>query len=303
MPLDFFESEELTLKLSKKAKIITAVVLAACVVGTVFYKVYQDNHKPEDPPTVEAKPLITSQVILDNKGVKMTAKSLAFGSGTEGTTVRILIENDTEHTITIPEVQLGSVNGVMIDAKAGWEVPAGKKMHENIEFDASQLSYAGITSVKTVEFKTPIYSVSDDGKETTLLYSPSVIHLTTSVNPDFVQPLNTDGYELVSRDGFKAVFQAYDKTRHNGYIMVQNTTPYCVDVAVNSLKVNGVEIETTDDLLNEEVNAGMVKYVTVNLGDAEPQTIAISFVVKDSQTEDILFTTDEASFSFQTAES
>ena len=291
------------MKNKKKTAIIVillAVITVGAVAGFLFLRNREEASQPE-MPQVEAKPLLEAQEILNQKGVKITAKSLNMATETEGAKLRLLVENDTDATIRIDTPMLSSINNIMVDSTIDGKVEAGKKMHKEILFDYDQIKTASITTIKTLGFSLNIYQVSEDGASEELLYASAPIALRTTVDPDFVQSLDTDSAEINSQDGFSASIRALDKGRNNAYMVLKNETPYDVTVHLDSVSVNGSMPSVETETFSTDIAAGKVRFTAVPLGHIgeDISKFGVSFSLVGYKDQAPIMTTSIGNFSMR----
>lgn len=277
-------------KLIGVAVLVTVLVVVAIVMGS------QDNHKPQldGEPTVEKSGLIEEQVLMDQEQFKVTAKELAAPTGEKGAMLRFLFENDSNETLSIPSIQMSSVNGVMIDAATDCVVEAGKKMHKDIVFDKDQMDEAGITTISDIYFTAPVFSISEDGKSQTLVYKSAPIHVKTNAEDVPQSDQVQGGTNLVDQDGFQAVLCSYSAATRTCKLLLHNNAENSVTASIASLGINQETqpAEVMSGLLNVSITGGMSRFVDVSLPDgAEVKTFGISFAISDYNTEAPLFTT------------
>ncbi len=94
--------------------------------------------------TQEQEPL----VLVDQDGIKISF--LGIGEDYLGSTLKLKIENNSEHNITVQQRDM-SINGIMIDGILSSDVSAGKIANDAVSILASDLEENGIEQIDNVE--------------------------------------------------------------------------------------------------------------------------------------------------------
>ncbi len=99
---------------------------------------------------------IEETVLVDESGVKITAKSLSVDE-IFGPSVKLLIENNSGKDLTF-QCRDASVNGYMIGTMMSVDVVNGKKANDNLTFMSSDLESCGIETIADIEFSLHIFT-------------------------------------------------------------------------------------------------------------------------------------------------
>lgn len=229
--------------------------------------------------TKEKEVTIEEQVLVDQDGVKITAKSMS--TSLFGPELKILIENDSDVDLCV-QTRSASVNGFMVDTMISEDVAAGKKSNTSIVFSAQALSECGITTFTEMEFYFHVFT-SDDWET---YFDSAWINVKTSAYGNYEQTIDDSGEVLYDEDGIKIIgknLSKYDSFFGPGLIVyIENNTDTDFTVQVRDTSVNGFMIDT---VMSQEVVAGK-KAIT-----------AITFLKSDLEENDITeITSIEASF-------
>ena len=283
----------------KKLLFVFAILAMFAITGCGSKPVNNSVAKVEsNSKTVKAT--ISETVILDQNGVKVTAKSLSYGS-TLGPEIKLLIENDSDRDITI-QSRYFSVNGLMIDSIFSEDVATGKKANSEITIMDSDLKVAGITAIKDIEFDLVVMDMNsfDD------LFEVKGIKLTTSAT-DYVQSYNSGGALAIDQDGVKIyVLKKDDKTSFWGadiYVYIENNTGKNITVQTRDVSVDGFMVDPT---FSSDVAAGKKAYDTItfyeddlkNNGITDIKSIELKFDVFDADSWDDIFVSDVKKITF-----
>jgi len=208
---------------------------------------------------------IDETVILDQDGIKITAKSLVYDN-TWGPELKVLIENNSSENIVVTSRET-SVNGAMIDFTFYCDIAAEKKSNEGISIYKADLETASITTIKEIQFKIRV-SNQDTYNE---IIETDFITITTNASPDFVQKFDDSGEVVYNDNSFKVVFRglvinesSIYRTRLTFY--VENNTDQSVTLRTRDLSINGFMF---DDNMYATVGAGKVIYCAITLSDSD----------------------------------
>ena len=97
---------------------------------------------------------ITEQVVLDQAGIKITAKAIEKDGWDTG--LKVMIENNTDKEITVQARDV-CVNGCVIEHTFSSDVTAGMKANDFIRFSESGLERSGITTIADISLKFHIF--------------------------------------------------------------------------------------------------------------------------------------------------
>lgn len=182
---------------------------------------------------------IEESVLLDQNGVKITAKSLDK-SGWMGPELKLLIENSTEKNLTV-QVRDASVNGYMISTSMSEDVSAGKKANGEITFSSASLEAAGISTFADMEFS---FHISDEEWETYL--NSDMITVRTAAADTYTQAYDDSGVEVFNSNGIRVVSKGLNSGDIFGTGVVfyaHNDTDATVIISDRDCSVNGFMID------------------------------------------------------------
>ena len=194
----------------------------------------EDEEKVTQEPEEEAfnvLPTIGETVLLDEKGVKITATGLTYTK--YDAELSLLIENNSDKEVSIIAGSAGyccnAVNGYMVaDGYLNEDVSAGKKAKETIAFSLKELAIYGITEIAEIQVGFEI----DMGEDEEFYTGPRIVKTLVADTYDFAR--NTYRENVSSKDLERdydctiEVFQETEKVVMDGltlvsYAMVRNS--------------------------------------------------------------------------------
>lgn len=182
---------------------------------------------------------IEESVLLDQNGVKITAKSLDK-SGWMGPELKILIENSTEKNLTV-QVRDASVNGYIISTSMSEDVAAGKKANGEITFSNTSLKGSGVSTFADMEFS---FHIIDEEWETYL--DSEMITVRTAAADTYIQAYDDSGVEVFNSNGIRVVSKGLNSGDIFGTGVVfyaHNDTDATVIISDRDCSVNGFMID------------------------------------------------------------
>ena len=213
---------------------------------------------------------IDEQVLLDDVGVKITAKSLD-NSGFWGPDLKILIENESDSNLTV-QVRDSSVNGYMISTSISSEVVSGKKVNDSITFSSSDLKLAGINTIADMEFSFHIFYT--DNWDT--YYDSDIVSIKTSVADSYNYEFDDSGDVLIDQNGVKIVLKGLSKDSSilgpAVLLYIENNTNEGITIQARNTSVNGFMI---DPIFSSEIgpNKKIIDDLTFMSSDMEENGI------------------------------
>ena len=184
---------------------------------------------------------IKEQVLLDQSGIKITAKSLDFDD-LFGPVIRVLIENNSGKNITV-QARNVSVNGYMVDPIFSADVSNGKKANDGITIMQNELDRLGIKTIADVEFKFHIFE--SDSYEN--YYDSKPVVIKTSAADTYKYSYDDSGKLLYNANGLKIVYKGLDTSDEifgpRVMLYLENTGSKDVCVQVRDVSVNGYMID------------------------------------------------------------
>lgn len=197
----------------------------------------QSTAKPTET-TQNTKVSIEETVLLEEAGVKITAKSIS--DGLFGAEVKLLIENNSGKDLVV-QTRNTAVNGFMVDSILSAQVRSGKKANESLTFVSADLERSGIEKVAQMEFSFHIFT--SDNWETYLDSQPVTVN--TSIFPTYQQKIDDSGETVYEENGVKIVVRGLTTGVLGPEIEVymENTGDKAVLVQVRDISVNGFLME------------------------------------------------------------
>lgn len=327
------------MKHKKIIAIITGIILLMTGCGTVGKssekKAEGEQVKKEETKVsidgfnTEGK--IEETVLIDENGVKVTAKSLEYTE--DQAELTLVIENNSERNYTFYSGTLGyscnSMNGYMIDdGYFNTDVAAGKKANEVMKFDLKQLMAFGINEIadvqigigmndedynethfEPVQIKTPLAEKYDYKKDT---YQAAMKNKVVETLYG-MKLLSYSDKELYNKNGLKIVSEAViEKSGGERAVFVEivNDTAETLHSSFSDISLNNLVV-TYSTWQTDKINPGMRKIVALDtsnmLDDSLKETFGISkigkvacnFAVKDKEYNIV---GDEEQLSFEISE-
>lgn len=254
----------------------------------------------EEKPTKTAEATIEETVLLDDAGVKVTAKSL--GSGWMGPELTLLIENNSGKTLTF-QCRNSSVNGYMCENMMSCDVADGKKANDTLSFSANQLQLSGVENIAEMQFSLHVFDTNtwED------YYDSSLITLKTSIADSFEQTYDDSGDVCYDDGGIKIVVKGLSTADSwlgpSVIVEVINTSDTDITVQTRDVSINGFMISP---LFSTDVGAGKraVNGVTFASYDLEAngietiESVELSFHVFDMHSWNDIVDTDTVTINF-----
>lgn len=244
---------------------------------------------------------IEETVLVDEKGIKITAKELSADS-LFGPELKLLIENNSEKNLTI-QARNTSLNGYMIESMMSVDVAAGKKANDSITFMSSDLETCGIDAIADMGFAFHVFTTED---WETYLDTPQ-LQLKTSIADSYEYVYDNTGLPVYEGNGVKIVAKGLsenDSIFGPGLILyLHNTNDQAVTVQVREVSVNGFMV---DSLFSEDMMPGKhaVSAVTFLSSDLEDNgitnitNIELSFHIFETDSWDSIADTDTITLNF-----
>lgn len=238
----------------------------------------------ETPPELEAS--IQETVLVDESGIKITAKSLDPES-LFGPELKLLIENTSGKNLTV-QCRGASVNGYMVETMMSVDVVDGKKANDSLTFMRSDLELCGITTIAEMEFSFHIFTT--DEWEDYLDTDPIV--LKTSAADSYQQPVDDSGDTAYEADGIRIVVKGLSEDDFLGpsiVVFIENTSGQSIMVQARDVSINGFMVEP---IFSAEVISGKKAVSSITFMNSELEeneitaieTVELSFYIFDSST-------------------
>ena len=199
----------------------------------------EQAEKTEEPE--EAGVTISEAVLVDEAGVKITAKSLAT-DGFFGPEIKLLIENNSGKDLTF-QCRNASVNGYMVETMMSVDVVNGKKANDSLTFMESDFEACGIEAIAEMEIAFHIFDMAE--WETYL--DTDAIQIKTSIADTFEYTYDDSGELAYEGNGVKIVVKglAEDESIFGPSIVVyiENTGDKDVTVQTRDVSINGFMVD------------------------------------------------------------
>lgn len=267
----------------------------------------EDKDKAEEPEGEESdnaesgKVTITEQVLLEQDGIKITAKELTEDSFL-GPEVGILIENSGEKNVTV-QVRNMSVNGIMMEPMFSCDVAAGKSANDGITFMNTELEKAGIEIIQNMEFSFHVF----DSESWDTIFDTENIYLATSADGAGEQAVDDAGQLVLEQEGISITIKEVESEDSfwgtDIYVYIKNESEQNVTVQARSVSINGIMVEP---VFSCEVAAGKKAYDTITFlesdltenGIESIDELELSFSVFNTDSWDTIFDSDNIQVSF-----
>lgn len=242
---------------------------------------------------------ISETVLLDESGVKVTAKSLNM-DGAFGPEIKVLIENNSGQPLTF-QCENSSVNGYMIENSLSADVMDGKKANDGISFDSSSLENCGISTITDVEFSFHIFNTDtwDDYLKT------DAIQIKTSAADTYNQEYDDSGETVYDSNGIKIVAKGLSEDMFGQCIVlyIENNSDENITVQAENTSVNGFMIEPfqSTDVLSGKRAVDTLSFMNEELEENEItdiETVEVSFNIADANSWDSIVHTDAVTLTF-----
>lgn len=259
----------------------------------------EQAEKPEEPEKTEVT--ISEAVLVDEDGVKITAKSLATDE-LFGPEIKLLIENNSGKDLTF-QCRNASVNGYMVETMMSVDVVNGKKANDSLTFMESDFEACGIDAIADMEIAFHIFDMSD--WETYM--DTDAIQIKTSIADTFEYTYDDSGDLAYEGNGVKIVVKGLaEDTSILGpsiVVYIENTGDKDVTVQTRDVSINGFMV---DAMFSCDVVAGKRAVDTITFMDSDLEenditaieNVELSFHVFDFDGWDTIVDTDVVNINF-----
>lgn len=279
-----------------------------------------------DDPQIEVEPhefkktaTIEETVLVDESGVKITAKELTYGNYAAELT--LVIENNSDKDLSFIANSIGyscnSINGYMVpEGYLNCDVAAGKKANDTISIGYDTLMLYGIYEIADIEIG---FDISDDDYNHTYT-GPRTIQTTAAGNYDYDTPCYRESiaskesqaqydYSVpyfssdvaYEENGLIIASQAVMENEDGEHILlleVVNTTNEIVGVSTTNIDINGLCV-CDSTWSYDSINPGKTAIVDIDLssvlepeyweiyGIAEVGNVALKVSFKDGDSNEV----------------
>lgn len=260
-----------------------------------------NNTNSETEQPVKAEAVIEETVLIDEGGVKITAKSLSMDE-IFGAELKLLIENNSGKDLTI-QCRNASVNGYMVETMMSVDIADGKKANDAITFMDSDFAACGITDVADMEFAFHMFTTDD--WETYL--DTAQIQLKTSIAETYEYTFDDSGDVAYDTNGIKVIIKglAEDASIFGPSIVVyiENNTNKAFTVQSRDVSINGFMVDAvfSCDVMPGKKAVDTVTFLSSELEENEItaiEDVELSFHIFDTESWDGIVDTDVVSISF-----
>lgn len=184
---------------------------------------------------------ISEAVLVDEAGVKITAKSLET-DGIFGPEIKLLIENNSGKDLTF-QCRNASVNGYMVETMMSVDVVNGKKANDSLTFMESDFEACGIEEIADIEIAFHIFDTA--GWETYL--DTDAIQIKTSIADTYKYTYDDSGDLVYEGNDIKIVVKglAEDASVFGPSIVVyiENNSDKNITVQTRDVSIDGFMVE------------------------------------------------------------
>lgn len=244
---------------------------------------------------------ISETVLVDEAGVKVTAKSLDYG-GLFGPEIKLLVENNSGKDLTF-QSRNASVNGYMIETMMSVDVADGKKANDSLTFMDSDLKACGIDTVADMEFSLHIFTAEDweDYLNTPL------IQLKTAAAASYQYAFDDSGDLLYSGDGIKIVAKGLSEDQSifgpSIVVYIENNSGRDITVQTRDVSINGFMAEAifSSDVLTGKRAVDAITFLSSDLEENEITSfdeVELSFHIFESAGWNTIVDTDIITMTF-----
>lgn len=258
-----------------------------------------ENKQIEQPK--EQKTAINETILVDEAGVKITAKSLDTDA-LFGAELNLLIENDSGKDLTF-QCRNASVNGYMVETMMSVDVVDGKKANDEITFMSSDLKLCDISTIADMEFSFHIFTT--EGWDTFL--DTPLIQLKTSASDTYEYVFDDSGDSAYDGNGVKVVIKglAEDSSIFGPSIIVyiENNSDKNITVQTRDVSINGFMVDaifSSDVVINKRA-VDDITFMSSELEENEItsiENVELSFHIFDTDSWDTLVDTDVITITF-----
>lgn len=244
---------------------------------------------------------IEETVILDESGIKVTAKGISYDT-MMGPSLQLLIENNSGKDLTF-QCRDTSINGNMVEPMFSVDVVNGKKANDTITFMDSDLEKYGIETIADITFS---LNIMDSSSWEDYIVTPQ-IQLKTSAFDTYEYTYDNSGQVVYNENGIEVVVKglATDSSLLGPGIVVYiaNNSNQDITVQARDISVNGFMI---DGIFSQDVVVGKhaLSEVTFLESDLEQNGITnienaeLAFHIFDQESWDTIVDTDVVKITF-----
>lgn len=260
-----------------------------------------DSSSKETQQPEKQEVVINETVLLDDSGVKITAKSLD-NDAFMGVAVKLLIENDSGKDLTF-QCRNSSVNGYMVDTMMSVDVVNRKKANDELTFMRSDLEVCGIETIADMEFSFHIFTT--EGWKT-YLDTPQ-IQIKTSAADTYEYTFDDSGNLAYEGNGIRIIIKGLSKDESifgPGIIVyIENNSDKDITVQTRDVSVNGFMVDAvfSSDIVTGKHTVDDITFMSSDLEKneiSEIEDVELSFHIFEATGWDTIVDTDLVTISF-----
>ena len=254
-----------------------------------------------DVNTEKEIPSIEETVLLDQDGIKITAKNLNV-DGTFGPEIKLLIENNRAEAVTV-QTRNSSVNGYMVETMMSTDIAPGKKANDTLDIMSSDLERAGITTIADIEFAFHVF----DSDSWDTIFDSEIIKIETSAAEGFSYTFDDSGKLVYNENGLEIVVKGLsDENSWLGpsvLVYLSNTSDRDITVQARDVSINGFMVDPffSCDLLAGKHAVDTITFSSSDLEEndiASIETLELYFHVFDLESWDDIFNSPPITIEF-----
>lgn len=248
----------------------------------------------------KGKAEITETTIVDEAGVKITAKSLEADGLTEPA-LKLLIENNSGKNLTV-QCRNASINGYMMYNLMSVDVADGKSANDELVFLNSHMEDCGIEEIADMGFSFYIFTTED---WETYLETPQITVL-TSLAEDFEYEYDNSGIIMYDDNGIEVMVKGLDENTFLGAsvkVYIANNTDKDITIQTRNVSINNFMIDPmfSTDILSGKHAISDITFLSSELEAneiAEIKTLELNLHIFDSTTWETILETDTITIHF-----
>ena len=253
-------------------------------------------------PPASDKVTIQETVLLDEAGVKITAKSLEL-DGFLGVEVKLLVENNTNKNLIV-QAQNVSVNSYMIEPIMSIDIAAGKKANDTLVLTRDSLDDCGIETIADIEFSFNILQ-SDDWST---YYESAPVQLLTSAAATYTYTYDDTGTLVYDENSVKIVVKGLAKNDSlfgpGLVVYIHNSKDSSVTVQTQNCSVNGFMVTPifSEDVGAKKHSISSITFMSSELTEnkiTQIKEVELSFHIFDSENWSAIADTAPIKLNFQ----
>lgn len=251
--------------------------------------------------TADSKASISELVLLDEKGVKITATGIDY-NGMFGPNIKLLVENNSDIDLIV-QARNVSVNGYMIDPIMSINVAKGKKANDGMTLNNSDLELCGIDKIADVEFSFYIF----DSESWDPYIETQQIKLKTTLADTYTYSFDDSGDIAFNNQGIKIIVKGLDSDGSflgpAVVVYIENSSEQNITVQARNVSINGFMV---NPVFSSDVMVGKHAIDTITFMDSQLEEndissineIELSFHIFDSSNWDTVVDTDIVKITF-----